>query len=1346
MLSKTNAAARVGSWRRIVDVFEIQVGGTPIRVRPDPPYGLVNDDGYSLQTIQGKRTQGIINSRDVQYLCDDNTFVMQLDSVSEWRKEARLTRPYTLITTHSDSSVTESHAWIADDALLLKWYSNNVECRHPKIKPIPIGVCYSEEFLARGGLSVRQYEGRLARRPDKTVRFFASFRTETNPGQRLGCIDAIDRFAIRNEILSLDEYLNSISKSMFTLSPNGCGIDCHRTWEALAAKSIPIITHNPMVDLGMYDGLPVIIIPSWDQFDASQFTDELYHQMMNNFDPMALTIERFVEGLKPEMPGIPDEVNIDLRGITSILIGASEGRHRYWDRPEFSDRIFPHSCSVPRMPGGPGYGCSAAHANAIQIALRESGPVLLLEDDSATAIGFDPVVKDIPRDADVVWIGRSVTVHEGIPTPQVGPMLKSGYHKLDGFCQGTHAILLMTETGKREWLAAAQQSLGGAYNGWMDLACSDIGSRRCNHYVVNSPLFIQPDHLHTALDLRPAKIKVKVISLPDSKRRRQVESLQSKHLDISVFGAVDGRDVKHDEDYLVWGKLRVIYDRKRCMDQHGRLLLDGEIGCALSHFALYEEFYRSGDPVIMILEDDAHLISDDVTIRNVIDLTYPYDSWDICYVQDGAYTKIGNVNGVDRVRQGVARTHGYMVTRRGVQKLLSGFSLHSAADGFLHRTLGDADVVLRSNALVGLGSESGNSEIHRVSGTMSPTRIPKVIHTCWFSGSPLGELQKMCLESWHRFMPDYEIKVWTQNDWDYSRFRFAREAIQYKQWAFASDVFRLDVLLQHGGIYFDLDIEAVRSMDRFLCHEFFTTMDYPDDHRYLVGPYALGAAAGNNLIGQLLAYYDDNRAFVRPDGSFDRCPNSIIIKDRLVSLGLDPQWPSTEFMPGHMLLPFELMGSSRPLSFAIHHYAGSWLGGPTHVTQTETKPWDLLLDVHPNVDTVRYGPPRDGGYVIPNIPYSLVISIGVGGDIEFEKDFNASNPEVPIKFYDHTINGLPEEIPGSQLFPIGLGCGPKMLPLNDLIAGTGLLLKIDCEGGEWNCQFESADLSQVLAVVVELHDLHDRSRYGNYEAVLGHIAKDFVLINLHPNNWGGTFEYGGKILPRVVEASYVRREVYVRMKSDTPLLAANYPNNPDTPDITVPGQAPEVMPGPVRARPKSCHEIDGWMDDHELDWLRAMAVGKKNILEVGSWKGRSSAAIAEGMDQGVVLTCLDTWRGSDNETLHDFAKGESDPVWNEFLENHFVRIAQGSVRTVRMKSLDGMQLMHEKGEMFDYIFIDADHSFEACRSDIEAATKLLAPGGLLCGHDFDWPGVNQAVCEAGGRPVGAGSIWKIPGV
>ena len=65
--------------------------------------------------------------------------------------------------------------------------------------------------------------------------------------------------------------------------------------------------------------------------------------------------------------------------------------------------------------------------------------------------------------------------------------------------------------------------------------------------------------------------------------------------------------------------------------------------------------------------------------------------------------------------------------------------------------------------------------------------IPKVIHYCWFGGQPLPESALKCIESWRRFCPDYEIKQWSEENYDVNKIQYIKEAYQEKKFAFVTD-------------------------------------------------------------------------------------------------------------------------------------------------------------------------------------------------------------------------------------------------------------------------------------------------------------------------------------------------------------------------------------------------------------------------------------------------------------------------------------------------------------------------------------------------------------------------------
>ncbi|WP_450513918.1 glycosyltransferase family 32 protein, partial [Streptomyces olivaceoviridis] len=88
--------------------------------------------------------------------------------------------------------------------------------------------------------------------------------------------------------------------------------------------------------------------------------------------------------------------------------------------------------------------------------------------------------------------------------------------------------------------------------------------------------------------------------------------------------------------------------------------------------------------------------------------------------------------------------------------------------------------------------------------------IPKVIHYCWFGGQPLPESALKCIESWRRFCPDYEIKQWSEKNYDVNKIQYTKEAYEKKRYAFVTDVARLDIIYSEGGIYLDTDVELIK--------------------------------------------------------------------------------------------------------------------------------------------------------------------------------------------------------------------------------------------------------------------------------------------------------------------------------------------------------------------------------------------------------------------------------------------------------------------------------------------------------------------------------------------------------
>lgn len=170
-------------------------------------------------------------------------------------------------------------------------------------------------------------------------------------------------------------------------------------------------------------------------------------------------------------------------------------------------------------------------------------------------------------------------------------------------------------------------------------------------------------------------------------------------------------------------------------------------------------------------------------------------------------------------------------------------------------------------------------------------------------------------------------------------------------------------------------------------------------------------------------------------------------------------------------------------------------------------------------------------------------------------------------------------------------------------------------------------------------------------------------------------------------------------------------------------------------------QVPGFTNANELLWLAEQASKRNNIAEIGSWKGRSTRAMADNTTGRIVA--VDTWQGTPEDWhMQELAGKPEDWLYNEFWRNVG---ASGKVTAFRMSSLAAAYYLAERNQKFDMIFIDAAHDYQAVKDDILAWRPLLTPGGLFCGHDY-YPkrgGVIPAVDECCGkvRRIDGGTIW-----
>jgi len=207
--------------------------------------------------------------------------------------------------------------------------------------------------------------------------------------------------------------------------------------------------------------------------------------------------------------------------------------------------------------------------------------------------------------------------------------------------------------------------------------------------------------------------------------------------------------------------------------------------------------------------------------------------------------------------------------------------------------------------------------------------IPKIIHYCWFGRDQMTKMALKCIESWKKYLPDYQLNLWNEDNFDLNINDYVNEAYHARKYAFVTDYVRLFVLYNEGGIYMDTDVEVLKSLDGFLSLPAFSGFE----GNKFVPTGIMASEKYGPWVKEQLDYYS-GRHFNLPDGTFDLTTNTQIISGIMESNGFDLKnsyqiykncihiFPKDYFSPmqyGKIILTDN--------SYCIHHFAGSWNPG-----------------------------------------------------------------------------------------------------------------------------------------------------------------------------------------------------------------------------------------------------------------------------------------------------------------------------------------------------------------------------------------------------------------------------------
>ena len=206
----------------------------------------------------------------------------------------------------------------------------------------------------------------------------------------------------------------------------------------------------------------------------------------------------------------------------------------------------------------------------------------------------------------------------------------------------------------------------------------------------------------------------------------------------------------------------------------------------------------------------------------------------------------------------------------------------------------------------------------------------KTIHYCWFGQKEKPAIIKKCIESWHKWFPDYVIYEWNEANFDVNCNVYVKQAYMAKKYAFVSDYVRFWALEKYGGIYFDTDVEVVKDFSNLLDNEAFAGFETEE---YVAPGLVLFAKNPHNEIMRKTREWYDAASFLDDKGERIKINVCNIFTNILKEYGFQANGKLQNcggmlLYPKDYFCPFDdATGRLHKTenTYAIHWYAKSWM-------------------------------------------------------------------------------------------------------------------------------------------------------------------------------------------------------------------------------------------------------------------------------------------------------------------------------------------------------------------------------------------------------------------------------------
>jgi len=220
-----------------------------------------------------------IKDGDVVY-CDTR-------SLYKFKDELMKHKDLVIITHNCIGPVSDETPWRNDgvntedfEGCYRYWFAKNCYSKKDNVIPIPLG--FENIRWDRNGMKRQTLNNFKDKVPTKTA--YLNCKIGTNTSARQLCWDQCKGmgFDLDGPNLPFFQFMDKMGNYKFIISPDGAGVDCHRTWEGLFINRIPVVK-NAYPLQRLYENMPVLFVDEWTDLQDMDL-DKVYSEMSNTLN------------------------------------------------------------------------------------------------------------------------------------------------------------------------------------------------------------------------------------------------------------------------------------------------------------------------------------------------------------------------------------------------------------------------------------------------------------------------------------------------------------------------------------------------------------------------------------------------------------------------------------------------------------------------------------------------------------------------------------------------------------------------------------------------------------------------------------------------------------------------------------------------------------------------------------------------------------------------------------------------------------------------------------------------------------------------------------------------------